>query len=179
MPGSGVESETGRSVKGLSDERVRLAHGLQAEHGVAASRMAALLGLDEKQYLRRLGQLGLDLPPEGPPLVAPGALERLQAELRRLVEADELPDKARAEALMALARAVRTVDELAVEAARARPAEAGAGPAVELAAARRALQRIDRRIEHLAKKRAREILGGGLDAPASGDGGEGMAASGA
>lgn len=131
--------------------------------------MAELLGLAPATYGRNLRRLKLGggrkdaacAPPETP-------LMRLQAELQKLIAGEELPDKSRAEALMALARAVKTVGELAAEA----PAPEREGePVIGFAAVQQALARIDRRIEELAEKRARDILGGGADACADRGGG--------
>lgn len=158
-----------------SEARIRLAHALQTGHGIDPAEMARVLNLSLPRYLARLRQLKLDAAkPAASPEVA--ALQRLQAELKRLLEAEELPDKGKAEALMALARAVKTLGELSSETPP--PAAVEAGP-VGLAQGRDALQRINRRIEELAQKRARELLGGGLDAPADAGGGRGMAAEGA
>lgn len=86
----------------------------------------------------------------------------MQAELNKLIDGDDLPDKSKAEALMALAKAVKTVGELVAE---TQTAEGDTVTSVaSLHEVRQALIRIDRRIEDLAQRRARDILGRGLDA---------------
>jgi hypothetical protein len=101
----------------------------------------------------------------------------LRTELNKLIDGEELPDKNKAEALMALAKAVKTVGELAVETGAAEVD--GGALAPSLHEARQALARIDRRIDELAKRRAQEILGRGLDAKSDHDSGKRMAAQGA
>jgi len=72
---------------------------------------------------------------------------------------------------------VKTVGELATETGAS---EVGGGALVpSLHEARQALARIDRRIDELAKRRAQEILGRGLDAKSDHDSGKRMAAQGA
>lgn len=163
-----------------SEARIRLAYALQTTHGIDPTEMAEVLGYSLGNYLVRLRRLQLVGSPSAalkPQVKADPALERLQTELKRLLDAEELPDKSKAEALMALARAVKTVSELSAEAAiPARPEESST---VSVNEARQALLRIDRRIEELAKRRAREILGRGLDANAGDGGGGGVVSPGA
>ncbi len=170
-----------RTGKGLAqrNERIRLAYQLQMRHGIAAGDLAAILGLSEEGYhlrLRRLKFIGDE--PTQPQRPADSAFERLQVELQRLLHGEELPDKSKAEALMALARAVKTVGELTPEGGGQ---DTGRDMIVrpDVKEVRQALARIDRRIEELAEKRAREILGGGLGVPTDIGGGGRMAATGA
>ncbi|WP_247880368.1 hypothetical protein [Ochrobactrum sp. Q0168] len=160
-----------------SETRLRHAYALQMAHGIDSAELAEVLGYSLDNYLVRLRRLQLVAPSGAalkPQAKTDPALERLQTELKRLLDAEELLDKSKAEALMALARAVKTVSELSAEAAA--PARSEESSAVSVNEARQALLRIDRRIEELAKRRAREILGRGLDANA-GDGGGGRVAS--
>ncbi|QTN98459.1 hypothetical protein J8E27_09450 [Brucella sp. 458] len=150
-----------KTGKGLAQrhERIRLAHQLQVRHGIAAEDLAKILGLSEERYdlwLRRLKCTGSEA--KAPQRPIEGAFERLQAELQRLLDGEQLPDKSKAEALMALAKAVKTVDELTAESATTETGREIATP--DIKEVRQALARIDRRIEELAEKRAREILGG-------------------
>lgn len=167
-----MDAATGQT---RSEARIRLAHAIQTGHGVDPADMAQLLDLSPEAYRTRLRRLKLDI---AAPAATPEALAlaRLQAELKRLLEAEELPDKGKSEALMALARAVKTLGELSSETAPPVPPEIGP---VSLAEGRQALQRINRRIEDLAQKRARERLGGGSVLSADAGGGAGMAADGA
>ncbi|MCI1001812.1 hypothetical protein HWD97_17145 [Ochrobactrum sp. C6C9] len=169
---------TTRQARG--EKRIRHAYALQMAHGIDSAEMAEVLGYSLDNYLMRLRRLQL-VGPSGatlkPQVKADPALERLQTELKRLLEAEELPDKGKAEALMALARAVKTVSELSAEAAT--PARSEENSTVSVNEARQALIRIDRRIEELAKRRAREILGRGLDANAGDGGGGGVVSPGA
>ncbi|GEM_PF-673552 len=163
-----------------SEARIRLAYALQVTHGIDTAEMAEVLGYSLDNYLvrlRRLQLVGASGAALKPQAKADPALERLQTELKRLLDAEELPDKGKAEALMALARAVKTVSELSAEAAV--PARSEENSTVSVNEARQALVRIDRRIEELAKRRAREILGRGLDANAGDGGGGGVASPGA
>ncbi|WP_343313894.1 hypothetical protein AAIB41_01705 [Brucella sp. BE17] len=163
---------------GRAEMRIRLAHQLQILHGIDVGDMAEILGLSLNSYQTRLRRLQLDAAEKSAKQrkVDP-ALERLQAELNRLLDAEELPDKSKAEALMALARAVKTVNELAAETVMT-TRETGETEA-NVKEARHVLIRINRRIEELAEKRAREILGTRLDAKATDSGREGMADTGA
>lgn len=144
------------------EARVRLAFCLQMKHDIASADIVELMGCTEKQYLQSLKLIGLDEKTLIKPSATDTALQRLQSELNKLIDADELPDKGKAEALMALAKAVKTVGELATETGGAEASENT--QQVSLVDVKAALARIDRRINELAKRRAREILGGGLDA---------------
>lgn len=155
------------------EARVRLAFRLQMKHGLSAADVAEMLGLTEKSYRNRLRRLKLESDNSFSPTETENALKRLQSELRKLIEGEELPDKSKAEALMALARAVKTVSELVSETKNLEPNEE-AGTTVSIGELRQVLARIDRRIEELAQKRAREILGGGFEAKANISGGERM-----
>jgi len=144
------------------EARVRLAFCLQTKHDIALADIVELMGCTEKQYLQWLKLIGLDEKALIKPSAADTALQRLQSELNKLIDAEELPDKGKAEALMALAKAVKTVGELSTETGAVETSnDTGLVSLVEVKAA---LARIDRRINELAKRRAREILGGGLDA---------------
>lgn len=159
--------------------RVRRAHALQVAHGIDIADMAEAMGLSLTNYIARLNRLQLDINTvtnRELRKVDP-ALERLQTELKRLLDAEELPDKSKAEALMALARAVKTVNELSAESSA--PAARTEEKAADVNGTRQALLRIDRRIDELAKKRAREIMERGLDAKATDKGGGRMADPGA
>ncbi len=163
----------------LMEARVRRAHELQVAYGIDIAIMAEVMGLSLNNYLQRLRRLQLDgaVQSETERRTTDPALERLQMELKRLLDAEELPDKSKAEALMALARAVKTVNELSAESSV--PAERTEEKAADVNETRQALLRIDRRIDELAKKRAREIMERGLDAKATDEGGGGMADPGA
>ena len=142
--------------------RVRLAFCLQMKHDIVSAEIAEVMGSTEKQYLQWLKVIGLDEKASIKPSAADTALQRLQSELNKLIDAEELPDKGKAEALMALAKAVKTVGELSTETGAVETSnDTGLVSLVDVKAA---LARIDRRINELAKRRAREILGGGLDA---------------
>jgi len=144
------------------EARVRLAFCLQMKHDIVSAEIAEVMGSTEKQYLHWLKVIGLDEEALIKPSATDTALQRLQSELNKLIDAEELPDKGKAEALMALAKAVKTVGELATETGAVETSnDTGLVSLVEVKAA---LARIDRRINELAKRRAREILGGGLDA---------------
>ncbi|MFC7065257.1 hypothetical protein [Brucella rhizosphaerae] len=160
------------------EARVRLAFRLQTKHDIAWAEVAQLMGLSEKTYRDRIRRLGLKDPGLNRPSGAESALQRLQTELNKLIDGEDLPDKSKAEALMALAKAVKTVGDLASEAAPS-DQDHNNGPVLSLSEVRQAVARIDRRIEELAQRRARETLGGGLDATTDNGGGTRMADPGA
>ncbi|WP_266064741.1 hypothetical protein [Brucella intermedia] len=171
----------------LGEARLRLAHQLQVAHGIDPADIALLLSVPVSQYLNRLNRLNLDCSSaaaDSQVKTRDAILARLQAELERLLDGEDLPDKSKSEALMALARAVKSVGELTAEDKSAGPS-GPSGPlfagrtAASLSDTRRALMRISRRINELAESRAREILDGRPDAAASGSSGGGMAVSGA
>lgn len=144
------------------EARVRLAFCLQMKHAIPPADIARVMGITETNYRNRLRRLNLDDRIVSEPSASETALQRLQAELNKLIDGDALPDKSKAEALMALAKAVKTVGELVAE---TQTAEIDTVTSVaSLHEVRQALIRIDGRIEELAKRRAREVLGGGLDA---------------
>lgn len=132
------------------------------------------MGLSEKTYRIRIRRLGFDDQEINKPSSSESAFQRLQSELNKLIDGDELPDKSKAEALMALAKAVKTVGELASETAPSEQSRETCA-VVSLSEIRRALAHIDRRIDELAQRRAREILGRGLDATTDHGGGMRMA----
>lgn len=167
-----------QATQDRAETRIRLGHQLQILHGIDVGDMAEVLGLSLKTYQTRLRLLKLDTVEKSVEQrqVDP-ALERLQTELNRLLDAEELPDKSKAEALMALARAVKTVNELAAETVTV-TREAGETQA-DVNQTRQALVRINRRIDELAKTRARHIMERGLDAKTTDSGGGGMADPGA
>jgi len=163
------------------EARIRLAHQLQTAHGIDPVDMADLLSVPVSQYLNRLNRLNLacsSVAADSEKRTRDAILERLQAELKRLLEGEDLPDKSKSEALMALARAVKSVSELTAE--EKAPSQPPAGRAVaSLSETRKALMRISRRINELAESRAREILDGRPDAAASRNSRGGVAFSGA
>ncbi|MHC5230908.1 hypothetical protein [Brucella sp. LJL56] len=162
------------------EARIRTAHRLQIAHGIDPADMAELLSVSVSQYLNRLNRLNLacsSAAPDSDKRTRDAILERLQAELKRLLDGEDLPDKSKSEALMALARAVKSVGELTAEERPTSQSPAG-GAVASLGETRKALMRISRRINELAESRAREILDGGPDAAASGSSGGGVAASG-
>ncbi|WP_247881997.1 hypothetical protein [Brucella intermedia] len=172
------------------EARLRLAHQLQVAHGIDPADIALLLSVPVSQYLNRLNRLNLDCSSaaaDSQVKTRDAILARLQAELERLLDGEDLPDKSKSEALMALARAVKSVGELTAEDKSVGPSgpSGPSGPlfagrtAASLSDTRRALMRISRRINELAESRAREILDGRPDAAASGSSGGGMAVSGA
>lgn len=163
------------------EARIRLAHQLQIAHGIDPADMAELLSVSVSQYLNRLNRLNLacsSARPDSEKRARDAILERLQTELKRLLEGEDLPDKSKSEALMALARAVKSVGELAFE---DKPVSQPSTSRVvaSLSETRKALMRISRRINELAESRAREILDGRPDAAASGSSRGGVAVSGA
>jgi len=163
------------------EARIRLAHQLQVAHGIDPADMAQLLSVSVSQYLNRLNRLNLacsSAAPDPEKKTRDAILERLQIELKRLLDGEDLPDKSKSEALMALARAVRSVGELSAEDKPAGPLPAGRA-AASLGDTRRALARISRRINVLAESRARQILDGRPDAAANGSSRGGVAVSGA
>ncbi|MFQ0814904.1 hypothetical protein AVM02_05625 [Brucella anthropi] len=163
------------------EARIRLAHQLQVAHGIDPADMAELLSVSVSQYLNRLNRLNLacaSAKPDSEKRVREAVLERLQTELKRLLEGGDLPDKSKSEALMALARAVKSVGELASD-ERAVSQPPGVQAVASLGDTRKALTRLSRRINELAERRAREILDGRPDAAASGGSGGGMAVPGA
>ena len=163
------------------EAHIRLAHQLQIAHGIDPADMAALLSVSISQYLNRVHRLNLacsTAAPDSRMKTGDAILERLQAELKRLLDSEDLPDKSKSEALMALARAVRSVGELSAEDKPAGPLPAGRA-AASLGDTRRALARISRRINELAESRARQILDGRPDAAANGSSRGGVAVSGA
>ena len=119
------------------------------------------MGISEKNYRDRLKRHGFLEKMHSKPSATESALQRLQAELNKLIDGDELPDKSKAEALMALAKAVKTVGDLATETETTTVDNAAS--VVSLHEVRQALIRIDRRIEDLAQRHAREIVERGLD----------------
>ncbi|MGJ0207150.1 hypothetical protein SD208_01375 [Ochrobactrum sp. BD67] len=168
------------------EARIRLAHQLQIAHGIDPADIAALLSVSISQYLNRLNRLNLacsTAAADSQRRSRDAILERLQTELTRLLEGGDLPDKSKSEALMALARAVKSVGELTAEDKPASQHPASQQPAshavASLSDTRKALMRISRRIDELAESRAREILDGRPDAAASGSSGGGVAVSGA
>ncbi|MFD1197650.1 hypothetical protein ACFQ3K_04820 [Brucella gallinifaecis] len=151
-----------RKIDECREARVRLAFRLQKKHDIAVAEIVGVMGCSEKQYLHWLKGIGLDENALIKPSAADTALQRLQSELNKLIDAEELPEKGKAEALMALAKAVKTVGELATETGVSEVEDDTSK--VSLVKVRQALARIDRRINELAKRHARELLGRGLDA---------------
>lgn len=174
----GQSSLKTRKIDECREARVRLAFRLQMKHAVAVNEIAQVMGCSERQYLYWLKCLGLDEQIFTKPSGTESALQRLQSELNKLIDGDELPDKSKAEALMALAKAVKTVGELASETAPSGQ-DHDTGAVVSLSEINRALALIDRRIDELAQRRAQEILGRGLDATTDNGGGMRMADQGA
>lgn len=163
------------------EARIRLAHQLQIAHGIDPADMAELLSVSVSQYLNRLNRLNLacsSAVPDPAKKTHDAILERLQTELKRLLEAGDLPDKSQSEALMALARAVKSIGELSAE-DKPNVQPASGREAASLSDTRKALTRISRRIDEIAERRARQILDGRSDAPASGNSGGRVAVSGA
>lgn len=144
------------------EARVRLAFRLQMKHDITLADIAQVMGVSEKSYSDRLKRLGFLEQMHSKPSATESALQRFQAELNKLIDGDELPDKSKAEALMALAKAVKTVGDLATETETTTVDNAAS--VASLHEVRQALIRIDRRIEDLAQRHAREIVERGLDA---------------
>ncbi len=162
------------------EARIRLAHQLQVAYGIDPADIAELLSISVSQYLNRLNRLNLvssSAAPDSEKNTRDAILERMQIELKRLLDGENLPDKSKSEALMALARAVKSVGELTAEEKPVGRSSSGAAVA-SLGETRKALTRISRRINELAERRAREILDGRPDAATSGGGGGGVAVSG-
>ncbi|QPB10646.1 hypothetical protein [Bacteriophage sp. 103231] len=163
------------------EARIRLAHQLQIAHGIDPADMAELLSVSISQYLNRLNRLNLacsSVAADSEKRTRDAILERLQAELKRLLDGEDLPDKSKSEALMALARAVKSVGELTAEEKPVSQPPSGIAVA-SLGETRKALMRISRRIDELAESRAREIMDSRPDAAARGSSGGGVAVSGA
>lgn len=149
--------------KGTS--QLRVCQSVQMRYGVPAREMAAVLCLKEEQYRNKLRKLGLTPDPSAFEFDlrrdATEIVVKIQSELGRLAREDGLPDKGAADALTALARTVKTVGELLKESegidSRAVP-KGEATDGLDMNRMRTALQRVERRIEELAQKRANEIL---------------------
>lgn len=140
--------------------KLRAARRLQQRYNIAAAEMAAVLGITENIYRKRLLKLGFDSThienPFGLYGEAAGIMVKLQTELARLANDSGLPDKSSADALTALARTVKTVVELMREGTTEPETDAGSHEnVIEIGAA---LDKIDRRINELAAERAAEIL---------------------
>ncbi|WP_433849294.1 hypothetical protein [Brucella pseudogrignonensis] len=166
-----------RKIDERRQAQIRLAFRLQMKHDITKAEIVQLMGCSEKQYLHWLKGVGLDENALIKPSVTENALQRLQAELNKLIDAEELPDKGKAEALMALAKAVKTVGELATEAETSEVNPEASF--VCLDDVKETLIRIDRRIDELAEIRAWEILERGPDAKSDNSSGQRMAAQGA
>jgi len=151
--------------------RARAGYHVTRRYGVPHADIAFLLNIEEKTYLRRLRQSGVDpntaMRSDRLPDIEE-ILANIRNELARLTEGGKVPDKGAADALTALARALKTVIELARE-STPRPVAEAAPAAVSPEELSEALARIDRRIDELANLRAAEIVRRRLERPA-GDG---------
>ncbi|PYE88380.1 hypothetical protein [Phyllobacterium leguminum] len=152
---------------------------LTCKYSVPHADIAFLLGMKEKNYLTRLRRLGIDADVNTTQRL-PGLeeiLARIRAELMRLTEEGRVPDKGAVDALVSLARALKTVIELERE--NIAPPVADTGPAsVSPEELREALARIDRRIDELANLRAAEIIQRRLDGSHNNGSGQGVVLSG-
>ncbi|KXF78285.1 hypothetical protein ATN84_00315 [Paramesorhizobium deserti] len=140
--------------------RARAGYRVTRRYGVPHADIAFLLNIEEKTYLRRLRQSGLDPDADESAGQLPDIeeiLANIRGELVRLTEGGRVPDKAAVDALVSLARALKTLIELTPEKAR-RPFAEAAGVAVTPEEISEALARIDRRIDELANLRADEII---------------------
>ncbi len=92
-----AQLKTGRGWRS-GNERIRLAYQLQVRHGITAEDLAKILGLEERYdlWLRRLKCTGMQA--KAPQRPIEGAFER-QAELQRLLDGDQLPDKSQGRSL--------------------------------------------------------------------------------
>lgn len=148
------------SSENKSAAKLRAAWRMQQRYHIAAAEIAAIIGLSENIYRKRLLKLGFDCSHSENPFglygEAAGIMVKLQTELARLANDSGLPDKSSADALTALARTVKTVVELMRE-GTAEP-ETGSAPQEDLTDIGAALDKIDRRINELAGERAAEIL---------------------
>jgi len=163
-----------RKIDERRQAQIRLAFRLHIKHDITKTEIVQLMGCSEKQYLHWLNGVGLDENALIKPSVTENALQRLQAELNKLIDAEELPDKGKAEAL---AKAVKTVGELATEAETSEVNPEASF--VCLDDVKETLIRVDRRIDELAEIRAWEILERGPDARSDNSSGQRMAAQGA
>ncbi|GAB1581387.1 hypothetical protein [Phyllobacterium phragmitis] len=147
--------------------RARAGYHVTRKYGVPHADIAFLLNIEEKTYLRRLRLSGFDpdaaIRSDRLPDME-GILANIRTELLRLTEGGKVPDKGAADALTSLARALKTVIELARESTPP-PAMETAPATVTPEELREALARIDRRINELADSRAAEIIRRRLDGP--------------
>ncbi|WP_420959896.1 hypothetical protein [Brucella sp. IR073] len=156
--------------------RIHAGHRVVLKYGVPHVEIAALLNIKESTYLRGLRRLGLDHDPGERADRLPDMeeiLARIRTELMRLTEGGKVPDKGAVDALVSLAKALKTIVDLERE-SDMRPAEA-APAEIKPAELREALALIDRRIDELATLRAAEIIHRGIDQGDADRAGEGMA----
>jgi hypothetical protein len=160
------------STSSRASERAHAGYRLHLRYGVPHADIAFLLKVKERSYLNRLNREGIDPHAagrlDGLPVDIEEILANIRNELARLTEGGKVPDKGAADALTALARALKTVIELARE-STPRPVAEAAPAAVSTEELSEALARIDRRIDELANLRAAEIVRRRLERPA-GDG---------
>lgn len=164
-----------------SAAKLRAACRMQQRYNIASAEMAAVLGISEVIYRKRLLQLGFDISnmenPFGLYGEAAGIMVKLQTELARLANDSGMPDKSTADALTALARTVKTVVELMREgASEVDMATKTTENSGDIGAA---LHKIDRRINELAEVRAAEILRRRSECAAENSIEQGMVVSGA
>lgn len=108
--------ETVKPALSVAVQRLHIAHRLQRHYPIAAQDMAALLGLSAEAYLKRLKKAGLDIAiSEMPALDIDDILVKINAELQSFSKSEGLPDKSAVDALAALAKAVKSICELAKE----------------------------------------------------------------
>lgn len=97
-------------------QRLLVAHRLQRHFAIAAQDMAILLGVTVDAYYKRLKKAGLDIAATDlPTLDIDDILMKINAELQSFSKAEGLPDKSAVDALAALAKAVKSISELAKE----------------------------------------------------------------
>jgi hypothetical protein len=155
--------------------RARAGYLITRKYGVPHSEIAFLLNITEKSYLQRLRRLGLDADAGArePLPDMEEILANIRAELMRLTEGGKVPDKSAVDALVSLAKALKTVIDLERE-NEARPV-ADNGPApVKPKELREALALIDKRIDELANLRAAEMVKRRLDGQNSDSSSEGV-----
>ncbi|GGB08911.1 hypothetical protein GCM10011491_41130 [Brucella endophytica] len=139
--------------------RTRAGYDVSRKYGVPHAEIATLLNIKEATYLCGLRRLGLDHDPakSGRLPDMEEILSRVRTELMRLTEGGRVPDKGAVDALVSLAKALKTIIDLERE-NDTRPAEAAPAAEIRPGELREALALIDRRIDELATLRAAEII---------------------
>lgn len=142
-------------------ERLCMAYALQKRFRISEAQFAPVLGISVNTYQKRLKRAGLSLIADAAQhslFDTDDILTKINAELLRFSQLDGLPDKAAVDALTGLAKAVKTISELAKEtginSVPAFQADNNSASGVKPEDVREALSLIDRRIIQLAADRA-------------------------